>query len=174
MCLIASRCTVAAPVRPDPNILIADDEILLRDSLQEALEHQGYRVAVARHGREALALLDRMARPSLIVLDLQMPLMDGLTFLQELRKRSDHLDFGVLAMSATVDGQWVEQVPGVFRTLRKPFDVQELLAAADAFFSTSAPAPAPAPAPAASVATAAEQASPVLGPEAQVAGPKPD
>lgn len=163
---MATRCTVTAPVRSYPDILIADDELLLRESLQDALEQAGYRVALARHGSEALAMLDRMARPGLIVLDLQMPLMDGLQFLEELAKRADQSDFGVLAMSATVDGQWVEQVPGVFRTLRKPFEVEELIGAADDFFSR--------PAPAASGTAAVEQASPVLGPETQAAGPRED
>jgi len=157
---------VPAPVRAAPDILIADDEILLRESLQDALEQAGYRVAVARHGLEALAMLGRMARPALVVLDLQMPVMDGVQFLDELRKRADQGDFGVLAMSATVDGQWVDHVPGVFQTLRKPFEVGELIAAADAFFSR--------PAPAASATAAVEQAAPVLGPETKVAGPKED
>lgn len=161
-----TRCTVAAPVRPAPDILIADDELLLRESLQDALEQVGYRVAVARHGLEALAMLDRLARPALVVLDLQMPLMDGVQFLDELRKRSDHGDFGVLTMSATVHGQWVDHVPGVLRTLRKPFEVQELIAAADAFFSR--------PFPGASAAAAVEQAAPVLGPETKAEGPKED
>jgi two-component system chemotaxis response regulator CheY len=123
-------------------------------------------VAVARHGLDALGMLDGMARPALVVLDLQMPVMDGLHFLDELRKRHDHGDFGVLAMSATVNGEWVDHVPGVFRTLRKPFEVGELIAAADAFFS---PPPA-----AASATSAVEQAAPVLGPEAKVASPKED
>ena len=166
MCLMATRCTVPAPVRPDPDILIADDEILLRESLQDALEQMGYRVALARHGGEALQLLDQMARPALIVLDLQMPFMDGLQFLEAFRKRPDQTDFGVLAMSAVVNGEWVDHAPGVFRTLRKPFPVEDLVAAADEFFSH--------PAPAASAVAAVEQASPVLGPEAQVAGPKKD
>jgi len=166
MCLLATRCTVSAPVRPDPDILIADDEILLRESLQDAFEQMGYRVALARHGGEALAWLDRMARPGLIILDLQMPITDGLQFLEEFRKRPDQADFGVVAMSAVVNGQWVDHTPGVFRTLRKPFPVQDLIAAADEFFSR--------PAPAASATAAVEQASPVLGPEAQVAGPKKD
>ncbi len=166
MCLLATRCTVPPPVRADPEILIVDDEILLLESLQEALEQMGYRIALARHGSEALATLDRMARPALIVLDLQMPFMDGLRFLEEFHKRPDQGDFGVLAMSATVNGEWVDHAPGVFRTLRKPFEVQELVAAADEFFSH--------PIPAASAAAAVEQAAPVLGPEAQVAGPKKD
>jgi CheY-like chemotaxis protein len=166
MCLMATRCTVPAPVRANPDILIADDELVLRESLQDALEQGGYRVALARHGLEALAMLDGMARPGLVVLDLQMPVMDGVQFLDELRKRADQADFGVLAMSATVNGEWVEHVPGVFRTLRKPFEAQELITAADEFFAQ--------PTPAASAAAAVEQAAPVLGPEAQVAGPKKD
>jgi CheY-like chemotaxis protein len=166
MCPVATRCTVSALVRPDPDILIADDEILLRESLQDALEQLGYRVALARHGGEALQLLDRMARPALVVLDLQMPLMDGLQFLEEFRKRPDQADFGVLAMSAAVNGEWVDHAPGVFRTLRKPFPVEDLVAAADAFFSR--------PAPVASAVAAVEQGSSVLGPEAQVAGPEED
>jgi CheY-like chemotaxis protein len=157
---------VPAPVRAAPDILIADDEVLLRESLQDALEQAGYRAAVARHGLEALTMLDALARPALVVLDLQMPVMDGIQFLDELRKRSDHDDFGVLAMSATVHGQWVDHVPGVFQTLRKPFEAGALIAAADAFFSR--------PAAAASATAAVEQAAPVLGPETKVAGPKED
>ena len=72
-------------------------------------------------------------------------------------------------MSATVHGQWVDHVPGVFRTLRKPFEVQELIAAADEFFSQPSPAPS-----AASAAAAVEQAAPVLGPETKAEGPKED
>lgn len=166
MCPVATGCTVPAPVRPPPDILIADDEFLLLESLQDALEEAGHRVALARHGREALAMLDRLARPALIVLDLQMPIMDGVQFLEELQKRPDQGDFGVVAMSALVNGQWVDHVPGVFRTLRKPFDVRELLATVDAFFAR--------PPAAASAATAAEQATPVLGPETRVAGPEED
>jgi hypothetical protein len=60
----------------------------------------------------------------------------------------------------------VDHTPGVFRTLRKPFEAQELLDAADAFFAR--------PASAGAGAITAEQANPVLGPEAKVAGPSED
>jgi len=163
--MMATRCTVPTPVGARPDILIADDEFLLLESLQDALEQVGYRVALARHGLEALAMLDRLARPALVVLDLQMPVMDGVQFLEELGKRADHTDFGVLAMSATVNGQWVDQVPGVFRTLRKPFDAQELIAAAEEFFSG----------PSANLPTGAvEKGTHMLGPETKAAGPEED
>ena len=161
MCLVASRCTFRGAVSTAPDILVADDEVLLLETLQDALEHAGYRVAIARQGLEAIAALDRLARPALVVLDLQMPIMDGLKFLEELRQRPDHSDFGVVAMSALVDGQWVDHTPGVFRTLRKPFEVEELLEAAEDFFAHSSSAGAAAIPP--------EQANPVLGPEAKVA-----
>ncbi|HUM12742.1 MAG TPA: response regulator [Myxococcaceae bacterium] len=154
-------------MRPTPDILLVDDELLLLESLQEALEFAGQRVAVARTGTEALAMLDRMSRPALIVLDLQMPMMDGLRFLRELRQRPDHADFEVLAMSAAVDGEWLENTPGVRRTLRKPFQVQELLSEAEAFDARHA-------ARAGSVSTATEQTTPVLGPETKAAGPEAD
>ena len=160
MCLVASRCTFRGAVSTAPDILVADDEVLLLETLQDALEQAGYRVAIARQGLEAIAALDRLARPALVVLDLQMPIMDGLKFLEELRQRPDHSDFGVVAMSALVDGQWVDHTPGVFRTLRKPFEVEELLEAAEDFFAHSSSAGAAAIPP--------EQA--VLGPEAKVAG----
>jgi CheY-like chemotaxis protein len=165
MCMMATRCTVSAPV-PAADILIADDEILLRETLKEPLEDAGHRVALARHGLEALAMLDQLARPALVVLDLQMPVMDGLQFLEELRKRPDQANFGVVAISALVDGQWVESAPGVIRTLAKPFDVRELLQVADEFFAR--------PSPSASATAAVEQTAPVLGPTAAAASPEQD
>jgi chemosensory pili system protein ChpA (sensor histidine kinase/response regulator) len=157
---------LAGSVSSAPDILVADDELLLLETLQDALEQGGYRVAVARQGLDALAALNRLARPALIVLDLQMPVMDGLKFLEELRRRPDHSDFGVVAMSALVDGQWVDHSTGVLRTLRKPFEVKELLDVAEAFFAH--------PPSAGSAAIAADPANPVLGPEAKVAGPSED
>ncbi len=147
-------------MRPAPHILLADDELTLRDSLQDALEEAGHRSAVARNGEEALALLDRLSRPALVVLDLQMPVMDGVTFLHELRKRPDHGEFEVLAMSALVDGEWLERVPGVLRTLRKPFAAEELISAADDFVARHA--------------TGGVGSTPVLGRGAPAAGPKED
>jgi two-component system, chemotaxis family, chemotaxis protein CheY len=144
-------------MRPPPDILIAEDELLLREALQDALEASGHRVAVARNGQEALRLLDRLGRPALIVLDLQMPIMDGVTFLAELRKRHDFTDFHVLAMSAVVNEQWLERVPGVLRTLQKPFDVKEIIDLADAFAS-GLPSSRKPPAP-------SEQATPAHRPD---------
>jgi CheY-like chemotaxis protein len=167
MCRFASGLSLLTLVRSAPNILLAEDEPTLRESLQDALEDAGYPVAVARNGEEALALLDSLARPALLVLDLQMPFMDGVTFLNALRQRPDHQDFEVLAMSAYVDGEWLERVPGVLRTLRKPFPARELIAAADDFLARH-------PLRSASASPATEKSAPVLGPVARASGPEGD
>ena len=167
MCRFGARRTLTASVRAAPQILLVEDELTLREALQDSLDEAGHHVAVARNGEEALALLDRLARPALLVLDLQMPLMDGVTFLNALRQRPDHQDFEVLAMSAYVDGEWLERVPGVLRTLRKPFPARDLIAAADDFLARH-------PLRSASASPASEKSTPVLGPATRAAGPEGD
>jgi CheY-like chemotaxis protein len=67
-----------------------------------------------------------MPRPGLVLLDLHMPIMDGVTFLNHLKDRPDSGDFEVIVMSAIVDPQWFARLPGVIRALRKPFDIAEI------------------------------------------------
>ena len=61
-------------------ILLVEDDLLLRDALVVDLESLGLRVLTAENGVDALALAREVSRPSLIVLDLNMPVMDGFTF----------------------------------------------------------------------------------------------
>ena len=174
MCLFAPDLNLPPLVRAPPDILIAEDELLLRESLQEALEAAGHHVLAARHGQEALDLLDAMARPALIVLDLQMPMMDGMTFLAQLRKRPDFEDFRVLATSAVVNNEWLDHVPGVIGMLQKPFDLQEMITAADEFVSSRSVVRSP-PTERAEQSVSvvpAEQNKAILGPEAAAAGPQ--
>ena len=67
-------------------LLIVEDDREIRELLSEVLADEGYRVREARHGREALDLLqdDRAELPSLILLDLMMPVLDGLEVLDAL------------------------------------------------------------------------------------------
>lgn len=69
---------------PDTHILIVDDEPELLALMRDILIGSGYQVATARNGREALDYLLTRARPALIFLDLTMPVMSGLAFLEEL------------------------------------------------------------------------------------------
>ena len=68
------------------SILVVDDDPDIRTSLAEILGDEGYRVAGARNGREALDYLRRRTRPSLILLDMMMPDMDGWLFRREQQK----------------------------------------------------------------------------------------
>lgn len=58
-------------------VLVVDDEVDIRESLVEALRDEGYTVAEAANGREAMRLLPTLARPCIVILDIIMPLMSG-------------------------------------------------------------------------------------------------
>lgn len=79
-------------------ILVVDDQPELRQLFQRVLLHQGHQVVVAGNGYEGLLALERSA-PELILLDMAMPQMDGLTFLKELRARPRGRDLPVIILS---------------------------------------------------------------------------
>ncbi|KPV54981.1 hypothetical protein SE17_00375 [Kouleothrix aurantiaca] len=102
-------------------VLIVDDEQAILDLLQDVLEDAGYSVLIAHNGCDALALA-RQIRPDLVLTDVMMPRMDGITLCAELQ-RDEHLsDLPVIGMSA------VRQiVAGFSRFISKPFELEELL-----------------------------------------------
>lgn len=78
-------------------ILIVEDEKLLNEAYETVLKHEGYEVDKAFNGQEALDVLKK-SKPDLILLDLRMPKMDGLTFLAELKK-TDYPKFKIIVFS---------------------------------------------------------------------------
>jgi len=99
-------------------ILIADDEPLIRVDLKELLEELGYEVVgEARDGREALNLVDQVS-PDLVILDIKMPKMDGISVAREISER-----FPVIILSAYTERSLVEKArdAGVMAYLSKPF-----------------------------------------------------
>jgi DNA-binding response OmpR family regulator len=107
-------------------LLIVDDEAKLREMLRVYLEQEGFKVAEARNGREAL-FAARDAKPDLIVLDLMMPEMDGSAFMRAYRKESQT---PVLMLTAKVEDtdKIVGLEIGADDYLTKPFNVRELTA----------------------------------------------
>ncbi|HEV2126402.1 MAG TPA: response regulator, partial [Chloroflexota bacterium] len=84
----------------------------------------GYPVTTAGNGIEALAAVER-EHPSLILLDMRMPVLDGWGFARQLRARGVHLP--ILVMTAAQDaGSWAEEI-GAEGYLAKPFDLLDLL-----------------------------------------------
>ncbi|HOB97040.1 MAG TPA: response regulator, partial [Aquabacterium sp.] len=71
-------------------ILIVDDSSSLRTVVKIALNRAGYDVLEAGDGKEALAQLDKAGKVNLIVSDVNMPNMDGITFVTEVKKHPRH------------------------------------------------------------------------------------
>jgi CheY-like chemotaxis protein len=105
-----------------PTILLVDDDPALRQAMELILADEGYRVHTARHGGEALALLDGHP-PDLILCDVTMPVLDGPGLLAEVRRRGHPVP--IVLMSAVVRS--VRTEPGLW-FLPKPCDLEELLA----------------------------------------------
>ena len=107
-------------------ILVVDDQFSVRQLLQEYLRGQGFQVATASDGQEALREARRQP-PDLILLDLMMPVMDGFQFLRVFRQESQTPVIIISAREAEMDAvQGLEL--GADDYLVKPFSMRELLA----------------------------------------------
>ena len=108
-------------------VLVVDDDPDVRDSLVLALRYAGYQVSAAVDGADALALLAR-SPVDLIVLDVLMPMVDGLEACRRLRVRGDATPILVLTARGTVDDRVTGLAAGADDYLVKPFALRELLA----------------------------------------------
>mgnify|MGYP002336319375 CR=1 FL=1 len=88
--------------RSSCDVLVVDDDDDLREALAETLEDEGHRVRVACNGAQALAILRSGYQPCVIVLDLMMPIMDGWTMLQEVRRDPALTRIEIIITSASV------------------------------------------------------------------------
>jgi DNA-binding response OmpR family regulator len=102
-------------------ILVVDDEPSIASALAMVLVDEGHTVRIAQNGAEAVALLTRQPA-DLIVSDVMMPMLDGLTLVRHLRRRGDRTP--VVLMTAAPSR--VTKLPGV-RLVPKPFDLDEML-----------------------------------------------
>ena len=111
-------------------ILIADDDLAVRTILRAVLQREGYGVVEAANGREALEALHQ-ARPALVMLDVEMPEMDGWEALERIREITD---VPVMMLSAHAgEAHMVRGLrAGADDYVAKPFTKNELLARVDA------------------------------------------
>lgn len=117
--------------RRETRILVVEDDETLRETLAEVLVDEGHVVRAAAHGDEALDHLDGWV-PDVILLDLMMPIMDGLTFLAEKRKRALAEDVPVLCVTAGGDEMQRHALDlGARECLHKPADFDELCSRVD-------------------------------------------
>lgn len=112
-------------------IMIIDDSASLRQVVEIALKSAGFDVAQAENGKEALDKLAAGVKPSLIVCDVNMPIMDGITFVKELKSLPAHKFTPVVMLTteAGEDKKLAGQMAGAKAWLVKPFRADTLLKA---------------------------------------------
>jgi CheY-like chemotaxis protein len=104
-------------------VLVVDDDAEIRDTLALLLQQEGYTVLCAENGVQALAQL-RQGHPDVMLLDLMMPVMSGWEVLDELGDTGELASVPIIVVSAMC-------APGARACLRKPVDLDELLAVVD-------------------------------------------
>jgi CheY-like chemotaxis protein len=120
-----------ADARPSPpRLLIVEDDTAIRESLAEALHEDGFEVAAAANGRQALEILRRGPRCSAILLDVMMPVMDGWDFRYEQLNDAMLRDIPVVIVTASgFSAGTLRMQFGDVELIRKPVDYSELLGA---------------------------------------------
>jgi CheY-like chemotaxis protein len=115
-------------------VLVVEDDVRNVFALSNVLEPKGVQVSIARNGREALDILARSsqepsARIDLVLMDIMMPEMDGLTAMREIRKRSEWKNLPIIALTAKAmaDDHDKSLAAGANDYISKPLDVEKLL-----------------------------------------------
>ena len=107
-------------------ILVAEDETSLNDLLQDALRMNGYETISAKHGLEALRLI-REQKPDLVILDINMPQLDGFGVIEKLRNENNNVPVIVLTARDQKDDKTIGFGLGADDFVTKPFGLEELL-----------------------------------------------
>lgn len=113
-----------------PSILVLDDSPTMVMSLSRVLKNAGYQVETASNGKQGLSLLSGGSKPNVILTDLNMPEMDGITFIREARRTSAGRFVPIIVL--TTEGGAARRdearTAGASGWLTKPTDPGELIA----------------------------------------------
>jgi two-component system response regulator MprA len=115
------------PETARPRVLVVDDDRAVRESLRRSLDFNGYDVALAGDGAEALAGIARSA-PDVVIMDVMMPRLDGIEATKALRSAGNDLPILVLTARDSVGDRVDGLDAGADDYLTKPFALEELLA----------------------------------------------
>jgi CheY-like chemotaxis protein len=105
-------------------ILVVEDDDSIREIVKEILVGEGYKVHTAKNGQEALDLVNTIADPCLVLLDLMMPVMNGWQFLMQRKKIDRIARLPVVVVSAVAEEA---KDSGATQVMRKPPDIDTLL-----------------------------------------------
>ena len=110
------------------HILIAEDEPAIRKLLATILERYDFTVTTASDGADVLRQLADGAKPDVLLLDLMMPNVSGFGVIDELARQQHPLAERIIVLTAA-SGREISQLPPSSRVIRKPFEVNRLIAA---------------------------------------------
>ena len=110
------------------SILTVDDSASIRATIRIALTGAGYSVAEAEHGADGIAKANA-GNYDLIITDLNMPVMDGLTMIEELRRLPAHMGVPIIFLTTESDDGMKQRAKAAGATgwLTKPFDPEQLV-----------------------------------------------
>ncbi len=119
---------VSSEQTPLPRVVVADDSLSVRRALAELMKDAGFEVATARDGLEALELVNSVA-PALVILDLEMPKLNGLEVTRFMRSRAQTRHVPVVMITSRASEKYRTQAEeaGVTLMLGKPFAEDELI-----------------------------------------------
>jgi DNA-binding NtrC family response regulator len=106
-------------------ILIIDDEEVMRDTLSDWLGKEGYRIETAITSEEALEKIEEKEY-NIVIVDLKLPGMDGIQFLEELKKRKKEIPTVMITAYASIETAVLSMKKGAYDYLAKPFNLEEL------------------------------------------------
>ena len=135
---VAARSSVIAAATSPGRILVADDDRAIRESLQRLLSFEGHDVTAVADGAAAIEAV-RVNDIDLVVLDLMMPAIDGVTVCRMLRSNGDRVPVLMLTARTETSDRGAGLDAGADDYLAKPFDPEELLARVRALLRRSRP-----------------------------------
>jgi len=106
-------------------ILVVDDDPDIREVIKDRLESLGYEVSTASSGEECLNLLEKQ-NPQMILLDIEMPAMNGLEVLSEIRKREMNVSVLMISAYGTIERAVQAMREGAYDFIPKPFEPEHL------------------------------------------------
>lgn len=109
-----------------PSVLVVEDDIDLRESLEEILEQEGFEVRTASCGTSALSALSGADRPDLLVLDLMLPGVDGFQVRREMQADPALRHIPVIVTTAVPQANRMHEALQASAYLEKPFDLETL------------------------------------------------